>query len=208
MVYLVVGHHALVFVEVIAAGVQVAVEAGKVAAADLDAQLMAGGKVDAGLDGLEGDFIHFALFHPHWRLLVAFAITHTLDVVVDVECSSVGEDVDELESEVRIFGVAGNVKTDVDGSTDFESLLQRRGAVDENIVARFDAALIHGARSEVRTHAAKTAAVRGHGIHGVVGEGVRKILGRGGRGQGTVAVERVGAAGAGKVKGNGSRVGG
>ena len=68
------GYYWFDFVEVVAAGVEVAIEAGEVAAADFDAKLFARSEVVAGLHGLEGDLVDLVLFHEDGRLVVAFAV--------------------------------------------------------------------------------------------------------------------------------------
>src|ERR1700739_160847 len=106
MVDLVVCSYAFDFVVIAAAGVEVAVEAREIAAADFDAELFARSEVVAGLHGLEGDLVDLVLFHEDGRLVVAFAVAGALDVFVDVVGGAVGENIDELDGEVGVFGVA------------------------------------------------------------------------------------------------------
>ena len=79
---------------VVAAGVEVAVEARKVAAADFDAQLVSGREVVAGFHGLKRDFVDLVLLHPHGRLVIALAVADALDVFVDVIRGAVGQHFD------------------------------------------------------------------------------------------------------------------
>ena len=51
----------------------------------------------------------------------------------------------ELHGKVGVFGVARHVERDVDGAADLQAFLERAGAVDEDVVARFQGALVDGA---------------------------------------------------------------
>src|SRR5580700_1984902 len=141
----VVGHDAMGFIEVVAAGVEVAVELREIAAADLEAQLVPGREVDAGLHGLERDFVDFAFFHPDWWLGIAFAIAGTLNILFDIVGRAVGQHLDELHGKVRVLGVARYIKRNVDGATELDALLEWSRAVNEDIVAHFETALIERA---------------------------------------------------------------
>ena len=88
-----------------AAGVQVAVEAGKVAAADLDAKLVSRREVVAGLRRLERNFVDFAFFHP-FRLRVSFAIADALNIFVNVISRTVRQHFNQFYSKVCIFRIA------------------------------------------------------------------------------------------------------
>src|SRR6185437_15933948 len=80
MMYLIVRDNALRFVVIVAAGIQVAIKARKIAARHFNPQRMAGGEVVAGLHRLKFYFVDLAWFHPGQRLVVSIAITHALDV--------------------------------------------------------------------------------------------------------------------------------
>ena len=95
--------------------------------------------------GWNVDFVDLVFFHPHGRLVIALAVAHTLDIFVDVVSGAVGQHFDEFHGKVGIFRVARHVKRDVDGTADLYAFLERAGAVDEDVVARFHTALIEGA---------------------------------------------------------------
>ena len=84
--------------EIVAAGVQIAVEKREVAAADLDAQSVSRGKVVAGLHWLKGDFIYLVILHPDRRLVVAVPIAHALDAVVEAVSGAVSRHVDDFDA--------------------------------------------------------------------------------------------------------------
>src|SRR5580704_18149926 len=67
MMHRVVRDHALFFVVIVAAGVEVAVETRKIAAGNFDAKLMSSLEVVAGIQRLQRDFVGFARFHPNGR---------------------------------------------------------------------------------------------------------------------------------------------
>ncbi len=80
-------------------------------------------------------------------------------------------DVDQLDREVGVAGVGGDEERDADRAGDVERLGQRVAGVDQDVVARLDAALVEGALRLV-AQAAEVAAARRDGVHRVVGEGV------------------------------------
>jgi len=172
-----VGYYWFDFIVVVAAGVEVAVVAREVAAAYLDAKLFAGSEVSAGLRRLEGDLVDLVFFHEHGGLVVAFAVADALDIFVYVVGGAVGEDFDELEGEVSVFGVAGNIERELDGAGDFKAFGEWSSGVDENVVARLERTLIDCTGFEVGAHAAESAAACGDRIHGIVEEFVGCILG-------------------------------
>src|SRR5579884_1929971 len=85
VVHDVVRHHPAGLVVVVAAGVQVAVEARKVTAGDFYAQPVAGEEIVAEINGLEGDLVDLSRLHPDGRFVVAVAVAHALDVFGEVE---------------------------------------------------------------------------------------------------------------------------
>src|SRR5580658_7070697 len=177
----IVGDYALGLVVVRASGVEVAVEAGKIAAADLYPQLVSRGEVVAGLHGLERDFVNLAFVHPHGRLVISFAVADTLDIFFDIVGGAVGQHFDELHGDGGVLKVARYVQGDIDGATNLDAFLEGAGAVNQDVVARFQAALVERAGLELGANAAEASAMRGNGIHGVVYELVRAVfrLGRG-----------------------------
>src|SRR5579863_2211745 len=199
MVHFVVGDDALGFVVVFTAGIEVAVELGKIAAADFDAQLVSGRDVDAGLHGLERDFVDFAFFHPHRRLGIAFAIAGTLDILFDVVGRAVGQYFDELHSKVRVFGVTRHIKHNVDGAADLDSFLERTCAVNEDIVARFETALIDRAGLVLRAQTAKASPVGGNRVHRIVDKSVGAVFGLRRGEKGSISVNGIGVSSAGQV---------
>ena len=78
-----VGDDAGGLVVVVAAGVEVAVEAREVGAGDLDADSVAGVEVVAGVHRRERDFVDLVFFHPD-GLVVAVAVAEALDGFVEV----------------------------------------------------------------------------------------------------------------------------
>src|ERR1700690_57840 len=96
----VVGDYALRLAHVIAAGVEVAVEAGKVTAADFNAQFVTRGEINAGLHRLKRNLVNLVLLHKHGRFVISLAIADTLDVFIDVISGSIGQRIDKSYSEV------------------------------------------------------------------------------------------------------------
>ncbi len=119
-------------VVVVAAGVEVAVEAGEVGAGDLDADSVAGVEVVAGVHWGEGDLVDLVFFHPD-GFVVAFTVAEALDGLVEVVGRAVGEDVDDFDGDVGVLDVGGDVEGCGDGAADLDSFLQRLGGVDEDV---------------------------------------------------------------------------
>src|SRR5580698_9494327 len=199
MMDFVVGLDAMGFIEVVAASVEVAVELGEIAAADFEAQLVSGRKVDAGLHGLERDFVDFAFFHPHGRLGIPFAIAGTLNIFFDVVRRAVGQHLDELHGKVRVLGVARYIKRNVDGAADLNTILKRTCAVNEDIVAHFETALIKRAGFVLGAQTAEASSVGGNGVHGIVNKFVGAIFGLRRGKQRSISVKRIGVSSASQV---------
>src|SRR5258707_9614422 len=119
-----VGDDAGGLVVVVAAGVQVAVEAGEVGAGDLDADSVAGVEVVAGVHRREGNLVDLVFFHPD-GLVVAITVAEALDSLVQVVGSAVGKDVDDFYGDVGVLHVGRDVDRSGDGAADFDSLPQR-----------------------------------------------------------------------------------
>src|SRR6187402_3697013 len=92
--------NARALVVVAAAGVEGALEARETAARNYDPQAVAGQEVVARDERLERDLIDLVALHPHFGLVVAVAVAHALDRLVEVERAAVRIDVDDLDGEV------------------------------------------------------------------------------------------------------------
>ena len=134
---------------------------------------MAGAEHVGGRERPQGHFVDLARFHRDVPV-EAFAVAHAEDRVVEVEGPTVGEDVYELDREVGVRCVGGDVQDDVDRSDDGERFFERFRRVDEHVGAGLDAALVEGARFVV-AHAAEGAAVGRHGRARVVDETVGAV---------------------------------
>src|SRR5438874_13646304 len=84
---------------------------------------MAGKKVIAGRERLERELIHLASFHPHGRLLISLAITRSLDALVEVICSSIRININDLHGEIGILRVRRDIECHIERSAHFGSLL-------------------------------------------------------------------------------------
>ncbi len=166
-----VGDDAGGLVVVVAAGVQVAVEAREVGAGDFDADAVACAEEVAGVHRGEGDLVDLVLLHPD-GLVVALAVAKALDGLVEVVGGAVGQDVDDLDGDVGVLDVGGDVERSGDGAADFDAFLQRLGGVDEDVGALLHLALVERAAvaGDGVGSAADVAAVAGCGVHGIVGE--------------------------------------
>src|ERR1043165_202338 len=148
MMYLIVGDDTLRFVIILSTGIQVSIEAREVTARNFDANSMSGVEKIAGDHRLQRHFIHFAGFHPDIWFVVSVAITHPLNRFVEIECTAIGVDVDEFDSEIRILRVRRHKKSDFYWPTDFETFSQRLGGINEDIGSRLVLALIERARCD------------------------------------------------------------
>src|SRR6266545_8285702 len=97
MVHLAVRHDAGRLVVVLPAGVHVAVEAGKVAAGDLDPDPVPRLEEIARRHRRERHPVHLARLHHHRRLVVPLPVAGPLDRLVEVVRLSIGVDVEDLE---------------------------------------------------------------------------------------------------------------
>src|ERR1039458_8623145 len=173
-----------------------------------DPDAVAGGEVIAGGHGLERDLIYFTGFQPGQRLVVSVAIAEALDGLIEVVSRAVGVDVDQLHCEVGIFGIGRNMKRDADRTARLDGLLDGFGSVDQDVGTGFLFALIESAAGDGVARAADVAAIAGHGVHGIVREGVG-LVGGGRRGrERAIAAQAVGLAAARKVERHGLGAGG
>ena len=172
----VVRHPPLGLVVVVAAGVQVAVVAGEVAARDLDPQPVAGAEHVRGREWAECHLVDRARFHADVPV-EAVPVPHAQDRVVQVDGAAIGVDMGELDGEVGVGRVGRHVQDHLDRSDHGQRLVERFRRVDEHVGAGLDAALIEGAGFVV-THAAEGAAVgrrrRARVVHETVGAGAAR----------------------------------
>src|SRR5262249_55385852 len=73
--------------------------------------------------------------HPDQRLIVAVPISHPLNRLVQVVGPPVRVDVNQLHREVRVLCVRRHIERHLYGAAHFDSLLQRFGAVYQNVGA-------------------------------------------------------------------------
>ena len=90
---------------VVAAGIHISIEAREVAAGNLNANTMAGFKEIARSHRLKAELVDLAGLHPRERLVIAIAITKTLNCFVQIVGVAVGIDVDQLHREVGVLHV-------------------------------------------------------------------------------------------------------
>jgi hypothetical protein len=170
----VVRNHAFRLIIVIAAGVQIAIEAGEVAARNLHTDAMARCEIVARHHGGHRQFVHFTVLHPD-LLVEAIAVAGAEDRFIQVVRNAVGVNVNQFCSEVRVLGVGGNVKRHFDVSAHLEAFLQGLGRIYENVGARFHFPLIERATGDRVAGAADIAAVGWHRVHRIVSEAVGTI---------------------------------
>jgi hypothetical protein len=147
MVHRVVRYQSRRLVVVLSTGVQVAVEARKVRARDLDADAMADVEVVARRHRLERDLVRLPGLHEY-LLVVTIPVAQSLDRLVEVVGSTIGVDVDELDGDVGVLAIGGDVHDDLDWTAHFQPLGERLGRVDENVRAILELLLIHRAAGE------------------------------------------------------------
>src|SRR5690349_4777778 len=128
-----VGNDAFVLIVIVAAGVEVAVEAREVAARDFHPDLMAGGEIIARCHRLQRDLVYLTVLHPDRRTLVTLAVAQALDGFIEVVGGTIGRDVDKFYRHVRILNVSGDVERDLDRATDLRSLLQGHTGIDKDV---------------------------------------------------------------------------
>src|SRR5580698_8845705 len=153
----------------VGAGVQVAVEAREVAAADLEADDVAFLEGVGGGPEVHGDFVDLVGI-DEVGLFVGITITHAKDAVGEVLGEAVGGDVNEHGGEVGIDGGRFDPGFERDGAGDLHVGVERLRGIDEDVVAIFGGALIARAGLVVNHVAAERAADAGDGIRGIEGE--------------------------------------
>ena len=107
-------------VVVVAAGVEVSIEAREVAARHLDAQPVTRREMVARRQRLQRDLDDLAGFHPHEWLVVAIAIPHPLNRLVEIVGASVWIDIEDLHREIGVLCVRGYVEGRLDRSADLD----------------------------------------------------------------------------------------
>src|SRR5215813_586329 len=137
----IMSHYAVDFIVVMAASVHIPVKAREVAARDLDPDSMACVKVIAGSHWREDYLVYFAGFHPN-LLVVPVSIPHPLYGLVEIVGPPVRIDVDELDREVGILDVRGDIQGDLDRAADFDTFFEWLGAVDEYVGTSLHFALV------------------------------------------------------------------
>ena len=166
----------------VGAGIVVAVEAGEIAAADLEADDVALLESVGGGPEVDGDFVDL-IGVDEVGLLVGVAVAHAEDAVSEIFGEAVRSDVDEHGGEVCIDGGRFDPGFECDGAGDLRIGVERLGGVDEDIGAIFCGALIARARFVVDHVAAEGTADAGDGIRGIESEFVGGFLFRRGRGE-------------------------
>ena len=114
MVHFVVCDHTLCLIVVIAARVEVACEPGKVTARDLDADAVSRFEIVTGRHGADRELVDLAIFHKD-LCVIAFAIAYPLDGFTQIISPSIRVNVEQLDREVRVLDIRGDIKCDLDG---------------------------------------------------------------------------------------------
>ena len=66
--------------------------------------------------------------------VVPLSVSHSLDGLVQVECSTIGIDINQLDREVGIFCVRGNVQSCFNKAADLYAFAKRFSGVNEYVV--------------------------------------------------------------------------
>src|SRR5699024_4602687 len=175
MVNFIVGGHAFLFIIIRSSGIQVSGKAREIAAGYLYSDTMSFLKIVAGSQRRELQFVNFALLHKHFPV-IAFAIASPKDGFVQVIGGSIRIYINKLDRKVSIFGIRGNVERRLNKAGDFHPGFKRFGGINQHIITGLYSPLIKGSAFNGVTRAAYIAAVRGDGVHGIVGKFVRFIL--------------------------------
>ena len=175
----------------VGSGVEVAVEAGEVAAADLKADDVTLLKSVGGGPEVYGDFVDLVGI-DEVGLFVGVAITHAEDSVGEIFGEAVGSDVNEHGGEVGVDGGGFYIGLEGNGAGDLHVLLKRLGGVDEHVVAICGGALIARAGLVVDHVAAERATDAGDRIRRIEGEFVGGFFFRRGGREGAVAAQGIG----------------
>ena len=125
-------------VEVVAAGAEITLIGGEIAAGGFDAQAMTFLQTDGRDHLIQGHFIHAGGLHQG-GLMDAVTITHALGGIIQVERPAVGKYVDQLQHDVGVGGGRTDEQPRLDVSR--ESHVAREGiaGVDQDVLAAFDA---------------------------------------------------------------------
>src|SRR3984957_7528098 len=147
----------------VSAGVVVAVEAGEVAAAHLEADDVALLEGVGGGPEVHGDFVDL-IGIDEVGLFVGIAVAHTEDAVGEIFGEAVGSDVNEHGGEVGVDGRGFDPGFEGDGAGDLHIGVERLGGIDQDVVAAFGGALVARAGFVVDHVAAEGAADAGDRI--------------------------------------------
>ena len=128
------------------------------------------------------------------RRVLGIAITGAQDAFGEVDGGAVGEHVDEFGGEVGVHRGRRSEELQPDRAGNFEIVLERRGGVDEHVIALFHGALITRTGREMFAVATERATDGGHGLGGIVGELVRRFVAGGRGGKRAIAAGGVGVA--------------
>src|SRR5687767_14499478 len=142
MMHRVASDDALGLIEISTTSVEVAIEAREVTARNFDANAMPGSEVVARSQRRERYLVNLARLHPDVRPVVTVAIAHPLNRFVEVVRAAVGINVKQLNSEISVLRLGGNVERHLDWTTHFDSFLQRLRAVNKHIRTRLVLTLI------------------------------------------------------------------
>jgi len=187
----IVSYDEISLIVVVAPGVEVAVEAREVTAGNFEPQPVAREEVIAEIDRLEGHFVYFSRLHPNRRLVVAIAVTHTLNVLNQIEGSAVGINVVHAEREIGVFCARRDVERHGNRPAHFRAAGEWRRGVHVNVIPRFDGALVERAEMNRVAFAAAASSVGSNRIPGIIDEPISVIGGPGALGQRAVAVKRI-----------------
>jgi hypothetical protein len=153
------------------AGVEIAIEARKVAAGDFQADAVAGAEDVTGGPEVDREMTYLAGRERCGRQL-RVAIFGAKDAFGEIDGGAVWKNVNEFCGEIGVNDGRGCEEFEADGPGYFEVVLKGRGGVDQNVVAVFDGALVARARREMIGVAAERAADGGNGLGRIVSERV------------------------------------
>src|SRR6185437_12854659 len=115
----------ILLIVVVPPGVQVSFEVWKIAARHLDANAVARQEGVARSQRAELHLVHLTRLHEH-RMIPAVAPTYTLDALVEIVGFAVGIHVDELDRQVGVLAVRGEIEGHGDGAGDLHRTCERR----------------------------------------------------------------------------------
>src|SRR5450631_879571 len=168
-------------------GVQIAVETGEIAARNFKAKAVPDAKDVAGRPKIDRERVDFARREGFGGFL-GVAILCAQNPFGQVERGTVGINIDKFCSEVGINGGRRNEQLQSHGTSDLKIVIQRRGGVNQNVVALFQSPLVPRAGSEEVRIAAEWPAKGGNGLAGIISELVREFGSDSESSEGAVAV--------------------